>query len=361
MHGRMSLSHCVLCVFVAAATVAGSIATGGEGASGSAARSKKSRPIEHKSISKYEFGRGDRSFWLFEPAEPKPKSAPVIVFHHGWMAYNPGIYGAWIEHLVRRGYIVIFPRYQNDVSTDPAQFLANSLSATKDAFDVLATSPSHVHADRNRFALIGHSAGGNLSALMAAGAKEEGLPEPKAVVAVTPGEVKPLAEDALKDLPSTTLFVVTVGEDDQVLGDTRGRELYARATTIPRERKKFVLFRSDLHGFPPLIADHTSPAASSRKLDTGEAPFRSLQMFDAEVDALDVEGYWKLADVTIEAAFAGKTLDEATDHGKKWIDLGRWGDGVAVTPPIIGDDLASFPRVIHPSGAKIINWFNPWN
>ena len=92
----------------------------------------------------------------------------VIVFNHGWLAVNPGAYGAWFDHLVRSGYIVIFPRYQTDAFTRPSEFLPNALAATSDALDVLLTAPGHVQPDLDRFALIGHSAGGNLAAQMAA-------------------------------------------------------------------------------------------------------------------------------------------------------------------------------------------------
>ena len=63
----------------------------------------------------------------------------MVVFNHGWFAVNPGVYGAWIEHLVRSGRIVISPRYQRDWSTPPADFLPNALAAVRDALDVLAT------------------------------------------------------------------------------------------------------------------------------------------------------------------------------------------------------------------------------
>ena len=57
----------------------------------------------------------------------------MVVFLHGWFAVNPGFYGAWIDHLVRDGRIVIFPRYQNDVGTLPQDFLPNALAAIRDA------------------------------------------------------------------------------------------------------------------------------------------------------------------------------------------------------------------------------------
>ena len=88
----------------------------------------------HHGVKRYEIGQGPRSYFIFEPDKPKPEGkAPVVVFLHGWFAVNPGFYGAWIDHLVRDGRIVIFPRYQNDVGTMPQDFLPNALAAIRDA------------------------------------------------------------------------------------------------------------------------------------------------------------------------------------------------------------------------------------
>src|SRR5947209_8203149 len=56
-------------------------------------------------IRAYEIGLGVRSCWVFEPSQPAPAKAPVVVFCHGWLSTNPGLYGAWIEHLVGDGRI----------------------------------------------------------------------------------------------------------------------------------------------------------------------------------------------------------------------------------------------------------------
>ena len=310
----------------------------------------------HKSVRRVELGEGPRSYWLFEPADPAPETAPVVVFNHGWFAVNPGVYGAWIEHLVRKGRIVIAPRYQRDWSTPPANFLPNGLVAVRDALDVLATSPAHVRPDRSKFALMGHSAGGNLATQMAAVAAEADLPVPKAVVAIFPGEVLPSRKPDLANVPASTLLVVVAGEKDIVVGDQRAREIFAATTSIPLDRKKYILYRSDLRGYPHFRADHLAPTGAHARFDTGDGLLAGAQMAQAEVNAFDTSGFWRIADLTIDAAFADKTLDEATDKGEAFRHLGFWSDGRPVIPPIVGDDLTLIPRVFPRGGLKLIGW-----
>jgi acetyl esterase/lipase len=312
-------------------------------------------PYPHKSVWRRHYGTGARSYWLFEPAEPKPEKAPVVVFHHGWMATNPGIYGAWIEHLARSGKVVIAPRYQADWSTPPAEFLANAIDAVRDALDVLETAPGHVRPDRTRFALVGHSAGGNLSVLMAAVAAENRLPVAKAVVAVMPGEVQFLPGPSLAKLAPSTLLAVVAAEHDWVVGDGRARQIFAEATSIPADRKCFVLYRTDRHGSPPVVADHIAATAALVEYDTGEGPLRTFQMAKAQTNALDKLGLWRLADLTIAAGFAGLSLDAATCRGELVRDLGTWSDGRPILQPVVGGDLGAIPRVVLPNGLRVVN------
>lgn len=323
------------------------------------ARPTQAGPIyTHRMVMRYELGEGPRSYWLFEPAEPKPELAPVVVFFHGWFAVNPAFYGAWIDHLVRSGRTVVFPRYQNDVDTLPREFLPNAIAATRDALGVLEAGAKHVQPDLERVAFIGHSAGGNLAAQIAAVATDphSGLPQPKLVAALMPGEVFPTREPSFDRIPASTLLLVAVGEDDLLVGDLRGRQIFAQASAIPRSRKRFLLFRSDRHGFPPLIAEHTAPTGANRRLDTGEGVFRVFQMNLSEVNALDRAGFWRIADVAIEAAFAGRTFDEAIRDGERFTHLGFWSDGRKVIPPLISDNLSSIPRVNFPNGIRLIPW-----
>jgi pimeloyl-ACP methyl ester carboxylesterase len=311
----------------------------------------------HKSFKRYEIGEGPKSYWIFEPNEPKPEErAPVVVFLHGWFAVNPGFYGAWIDHLVRDGKIVIFPRYQNDLQTDPQDFLPNAMAAIRDALGVLATSDKHVRPDVNRFALIGHSAGGNLAAQIAALAADPhaDLPVPQTVVAVMPGEIVATPQLSLANIAPSTLLIVMVGEEDVLVGDLRGRQIFTQATAIPPSRKRFVLFRSDRHGHPPLIAEHTAPSGHHSRLDNGAGIFRAFQVGLADVNALDRAGFWRMADQTMDASFHGKTLDDATRDEEQFRHLGFWSDGRKVVQPIVGIDLDLIPRVIPANGLRLL-------
>lgn len=307
----------------------------------------------HKSVSKFEIGSGPQSYFLFEPAGPAPKKAPVVVFQHGWLAMNPGVYGAWIEHLVRSGHIVIYPRYM-DVDTPVPDYLPNALAGIVDALGVLEMSPAHVKPDRSRFALVGHSTGGMLSVQVAALAKAHGLPEPKAVVAVTPGEVLRTKGPNLSDVPAMTLLTVVAAEHDVVTGDGDARRIYREATSVPPSRKKFVLYRTDLRGRPRLWADHLAPTAAHADFDTGDGPFRLFQMNGGAVNAIDREGFWKVADVTLDAGYSGKTLDDVMSRAAPFRRLGYWSDGRAVTPPLITNDPTTVPRVVPAHGLRLV-------
>ncbi len=313
----------------------------------------------HHAVKRFEIGQGPRSYFIFEPDKPRPEGkAPVVVFLHGWFAVNPGFYGAWIDHLVRDGRIVIFPRYQNDVGTLPQDFLPNALAAIHDALAVLHDGVGHVRPDPGRFALIGHSAGANLAAQIAAVASDPhaDIPLPQSLIALMPGQIIPMPEPSLDRIPATTLMIVVVGEEDLVVGDLRGRQIFAEATAVARSRKRFILFRSDRHGYPPLIAEHTAPTGVHPRLDNGEGIFQSLQRSFGDVNALDRAGFWRMTDLTLDAAFNGKTLDDVIRDPEQFRHLGFWSDGRKVNPPIVGSDLSTIPRVILANGLRIFPW-----
>jgi hypothetical protein len=92
----------------------------------------------HESVTFYDHAASADGYWLFLPADPLPDSAEVVVFLHGYGAYNPMCYGKWIKHLVAKGNIVIYPRYQkNLVWPRPEHFPENAAKGIRDALEHL--------------------------------------------------------------------------------------------------------------------------------------------------------------------------------------------------------------------------------
>ena len=78
-----------------------------------------------------------------------------------------------------------------------------------------------------------------------------------------------------------------------------------------------------------------------------------------DVNALDHAGFWRIADITLQAAFTGKTLDDVARDPERFRHLGYWSDGRRVIPPIVGTDLDAIPRVIPGNGLKIFPFSGP--
>jgi pimeloyl-ACP methyl ester carboxylesterase len=304
----------------------------------------------HTSVTKNHYGKGGQEYWLFEPDSPKPRSAPVVVLIHGWGGMNPLFYGAWIDHLVKRGNIVIYPRYQTNLLTPLKEFTPNTISAVKDAIERLQTEKGHVAPELNKFAAVGHSMGGLLAANLAALAAESKLPRVRAVMSVEPGITESpinfvLAD--LKKLPADTLLLALAGDQDSLVRDTDAKRIYYESTRIPSANKDFITLVSDTHGAPALVASHRAPTAMDKSYDSGEglggAPAgtpdpigdapevkRRVRPETMQVNALDYYGTWKLFDALCDAAFTGKNREYALGNTPQQRFMGLWSDGIPV-------------------------------
>ena len=306
----------------------------------------------HSAVTKNRYGKGGEEYWIFEPDSPKPRTAPVIVFLHGWGGMNPMYYGAWLDHLVKRGNIVIYPRYQASLLTGVTEFTPNTLAALKDAVRRLQTEPGHVSADFTKFATVGHSVGGLLAANVAALARQSSLPRARAVMAVEPGITEapiniPLAD--LGKIPGDTLLLSVAGDQDTLVSDFDAKRIYYESKQISADNKDFIMLVSDSHGRPSLQASHRAPTAHDQSYDNdegvvggpaqnsgrvGDAPRRSRRERDRLetmlVNALDFYGMWKLFDALCDAAFYGKNREYALGNTPQQRFMGVWSDGVPV-------------------------------
>src|SRR5262245_11104297 len=234
------------------------------------------KEYSHTAVIKNRYEQGIKEYWIYEPDQPKPPSAPVIVFLHGWSAMNPAVYGAWIDHLVKRGNIVIYPRYQADLKTPLKDFTANAIDAIHNAINRLQNEPDHVRPDLSKFAVVGHSIGGLLTANVAALALENGLPQVGAMMSVEPGRTwnpgtrgnVPLAD--LSKIPSKTLLLAVAGDQDRIARDVDAKRIYNEAKNVHADNKDYITMISDNHGTPPIIAHHGAPTAFDPTYNNGD-------------------------------------------------------------------------------------------
>lgn len=327
----------------------------------------------HGAVAVQSWGAGAQQYWLFTPGQPRPASVPVVGFLHGWGGAEPAAYQGWIEHLVRRGAAVVFPRYQAGLLDRPAGMTAVAAGALRAALDRLGGSG--LPRFDGRLTLVGHSLGGTIAANLAAAVELHRLPPVRALTVVQPGDSRKeqgpgrALATILGDyagIPAGTLMQVVVGADDTNVGAEVGRRIFLGATRVSTADKDFIVIHSDARGTPPLVADHFAPLAPAqrtgarvaasgaggrprreiwrerRRASEAEAgprsPLRGLAARRGDTDALDYFGFWRLADALISAALEGRDREIALGGGAAaQTFMGTWSDGTPVRPLEVTD------------------------
>lgn len=294
-------------------------------------------------------------YWLFEPDQPKPDSGDVVIFNHGWGVYNPGPYGQWIEHLVRKGNIVIFPKYQQNDGTFFSTYTPDAATGIIDAFDELHTNANSVKPRMNHIAMIGHSFGGVITANLAIEYNSYGVPKPDCFMLCEPGPGTSVGHlSTYSDMNTDYKSLIVVGDDDIIVGNTFGKMIFD-STNISTSQKNYIIQYADT---PPTIeATHNEPLAANNNYDGGTiATVITAAYVTSKEDAVDYYCYWKLADALLSCTFYGADCEYAFGDTPEQRFMGNWSDGTPVT------ELEVFPKIngIKESVAPTITFFpNP--
>lgn len=287
----------------------------------------------HEEVIFQDFADKPYGYWLFEPAAPRPDSAHVLVFVHGYGGYNPMIYGKWIKHLVRKGNIVIFPRYQKDLFFPrPPRFAKNVARAVRDALSELQKE-EHVKPMTEHLIFAGHSYGGIISAKLAVQFDKFNIPQPKGLLLCAPG-TGPLTGGRLKsykEMPADTKMVIVVSENDEVVGEKMAKRIYRTAINTPA--RDFLYLSKDQYGEPAIKASHNQSYSLDPDFDSGKRNFtakRALRL--ARFDAVDHHAYWKILDAMADCIRAGNNCDIALGGTAAQLSMGEWSDGRSISP-----------------------------
>jgi acetyl esterase/lipase len=313
---------------------------------------------QHKQVVANMYGAGPTRYWIFEPADPKPDNAPLIIFNHGWSAMEPKVYGAWIDHIVKRGNIVIYPVYQDSLRTPTYDFTPNAAAGIRSAIEKLQAEPGHVKPQLDKVAVVGHSMGGVITANLGAQWQRLGIPQSKTLMCVEPGKTWAMSETTsvkLADLSligKDTLLLTVAGDRDRLVKDVDAKRIFKESVNILPQNKNYIVLVSDDHGSPALTANHIAPCAPTPKYSDPSIGGRLRQRLRERIqkrqqeagddspdftlagargiDALDFYGMWKLFDGLCDAAFYGTHREYALGNTPLQRFMGKWSDGVPV-------------------------------
>jgi predicted esterase len=260
-------------------------------------------------------------FWLFEPAAPSPKTAPVIIFMHGYGAYNPMVYGKWIKHLVAQGNIVIYPRYQyNLIIPKTDKFPETAAKGILDAIVELKTN-GHIEPDLEKVVYIGHSYGGTINAYLGVFWESMGLPKPAGMVLAQPGTslLNGVLLEDYAGLPADMNLLCIAGTQDYVVGDKLAKLVFE--TAIHTTNRNYVVHWPDT--LAHVTSTHHEPYALDYDLDNGIRNYTANRCIKtSQLDAVDFYGFWKLADALIYYTREGKYKDFAFGNTPEQRSLG---------------------------------------
>jgi acetyl esterase/lipase len=272
----------------------------------------------HQAVGHHAIGKDDNRVWILFPDSLRPESANIVLFMHGWRALDPSYYGGWVDHIAKRGNIVLYPLFEKSRSDPPENSLRNAIESTKQALQYLADA-GPVQPDPSNFSVVGHSLGGGLAAQMAGLGVSSGLPQPRAVMLVMPGWLasRNYPTDNLTLIPPSTYLLIVEGDRDQFQGTRHGQTIFNATRQIPPDHKAFVRLLST----KGLIADHYAPLSPDpayhlEEESSGEKLRKEIAKLligarPGETDALDRQGLWPMFDELINVAATGGSIDVA--------------------------------------------------
>jgi len=254
-------------------------------------------------------------FWIYLPKGSAKPAANVVVFVHGYGAYNPMIFGAWIRHLVEDGNIVIYPRYQKTLySPRPKNFVAKALKGVNNALGILEARGYNSNL-WSSIDVIGHSYGGVISMNFAQHRKSYKLPPIANLMIISAGS-GPFKGGVLNAYDHVDANLVIIDSDnDTTVGDVFSR--HVDSLTVDTENKVYLHQGACSAGNINLSCHHNEPYALDYAFDNEVRNYTAKKALRVgRTNILDTNGYWKIFDKMIESG----AEFELFDAGKKeWL------------------------------------------
>jgi len=250
-------------------------------------------------------------FWIYSPKGDSKKADNVVVFMHGYGAFNPMIFGAWIKHLVAEGNIVIYPRYQKSLSMPlPKKFVPKALTGLKEALLVLEDRG----VDNSLWSsldIVAHSYGGVISMNLAQNIEAYELPPIKSLMICSAG-TGPFKAGILESYDKVDANLIIIDSDKDT---TVGSRFSRHVDRLTKDKKNKVYLRQYSYKNKKkgirITSHHNEPYALDEAFDNGIRNYTSKKALRVGyVNIVDTEGYWKLFDSVMEEEGSFRLFDE---------------------------------------------------
>ncbi len=269
----------------------------------------------------YESGNidnGTQLFYYIPDVLKNGTSAPAVIFLHGMFDVYPPFLGSGyaehITHLLRQGYIVIYPQFNTTkIDIDQYVLLDRCIASTNVALSAIGSQ-----AETGNLVLYGHSVGGIFCICWQAA---DGVPVKALVTAEA--NLNPCGSgmpDWVCDLitkldyksmaPAMTCPAIILWGDADISFASWNQQVDAFNSLTNASSKVIYTAQSDYYGDPDLIADHVAP--------------------NSPVNTLDYRFYW----AALDAALDNQALVS--------FDMGKWSDGTPVKPVL--EDFAPIAK-----------------
>ena len=275
-------------------------------------------------------GSGYNAYYVFEPISPQPVSAPLVIINHGYLEFTGyKMHRDLIMHTVRKGNVVIYPRWQTLLWAPCAGSFSSEkcmASATKGIVDGIASlqaDAKRVQPELDKTSYFGFSYGGIITANITNRWASLHLPKPRVIFLDEPhdggfqGLTEPALDKDLSGIPSDVLIQCHVGEKGVISEKNSSMSscntLFPRLAHIPESNKNLVMAYTDDHGSPALASGHGISMAPT-------------------TDAYDYNFVWKTFDAMRSCALEGKDCAYGMGDTPEHRFNGLWSDGVPVKP-----------------------------
>jgi len=297
---------------------------------------------QHETIRIVAEGKGaDRSYAFF-PADGDAKHLPLIVFLHGWQGISPKNYGAFIDHLVRRGSVVIFPVYQTDANTPPQSITSTAAKSVGAMIKRLNKQYPNM-IDEKKTLYYGYSMGASIAINFAMRPDKYKLPKPLALLLTAPGDAYHVAKGAkgksilyrsLKHLPKDIPVVLMTGQEDKTIGLPTAISHWNQICSQKR-LKRLIIWPGGKSETQSIHSGHGAAGAPDERYDFsniyGAVPETMPRLKDFPVSKslnnLDFYGQWKVVVSYLEAVRGSTSPEWIFSRDEIIEDLGKFSNG----------------------------------